>query len=303
MLASYTYHPDGLRKTKTVGSTTYNCHYDGTNLIRITNGSGTTVWTFTWADGKPVSMTNASGTTFYYVTNFRGDVVRIMDASGNSVASYSYDPWGKVLSATEYTAVAGQPLRYASYVYDTETQLYYLQARYFDPDTARFISRDPDGGDQDNPISQNLYAYANDDPVNNVDPDGEWAFLIGGAAVNLAIYHFTTPSLERTKWGYAKAGLLGALPGGGLKIAGKVGGNLARRFLFNGNNGYGYKIGKNIELMYKTPNTNGGTLISVRKRFRIDYDEPKGLHGHWGKGKTARKIHRSLNPSRWGNPK
>jgi uncharacterized protein RhaS with RHS repeats len=57
--------------------------------------------------------------------------------------------------------------------------LYYLQARYYDPETARFISRDPDGGDQNNPISQNLYAYANDDPVNNVDPDGEWAWAAG----------------------------------------------------------------------------------------------------------------------------
>ena len=51
-----------------------------------------------------------------------------MDAtSGNSVASYSYDPWGKVLSATEDPAVTGQPIRYASYFYDTETQLYYLR--------------------------------------------------------------------------------------------------------------------------------------------------------------------------------
>lgn len=178
-IASYTYNPDGLRKSKTVGSTTYYYHYDGTNLIRITDGSGATVWSFTWANGKPVNMTNASGTTYYYVTNFRGDVIRIMDGSGAVVASYSYDPWGKVLSATEDTTVAGQPIRYASYVYDTESQLYYLQARYYDPDTARFISRDPNGGSLDNPLSQNAYAYANDDPVNNVDPDGEWAWAAG----------------------------------------------------------------------------------------------------------------------------
>jgi len=176
VIASYTYNPDGLRKSKTVGSTTYNYHYDGTNLVRITNNSGATVWSFTWANGKPVSMTNSSGTTYYYVTNFRGDVIRIMDGNGTSVASYSYDPWGKVLTATEDPAVTGQPIRYASYVYDTETQLYYLQARYYDPETARFISRDSDGGDQNNPLSQNLYAYANDDPVNNVDADGHFAW-------------------------------------------------------------------------------------------------------------------------------
>lgn len=62
-----------------------------------------------------------------YVTNFYDYVIRIMDGSGKSVASYSYNPWGKVLSVSEDLAVAGQPLRYASYVYDTETQLYYLK--------------------------------------------------------------------------------------------------------------------------------------------------------------------------------
>ena len=152
-----------------------------------------------------------------------------MDGNGNSVASYSYDPWGKVLSATEDPAVTGQPIRYASYVYDTETQLYYLQARYYDPETARFISRDPNGGDQNNPLSQNLYAYANDDPVNNVDPDGEWAFLIG-AVINAAIYHFTTPESERSLGGYALAAATGALGGFG---SAAVGTTVAARVAYN----------------------------------------------------------------------
>lgn len=157
-------------------------------MIRITNGSGATVWTFTWADGKPVSMTNASGTTFYYVTNFRGDVIRIMDGNGTSVASYSYDPWGKVLSVSENSAVAGQPLRYASYVYDTETKLYYLQTRYYDPETARFVSRDNNFGSVDNPLSQNLYQYGFDDPVNFVDVDGKNPVLIRFALSILGRY-------------------------------------------------------------------------------------------------------------------
>jgi RHS repeat-associated protein len=106
------------------------------------------------------------------VTNYRGDVMRIVDENGATVASYSYDPWGKVLSASEDAAVSGQPLGYAGYYYDKETNLYYLQARYYDPETARFISRDPDSGDQDDPMTQNGYTYANDNPVMNVDPDG-----------------------------------------------------------------------------------------------------------------------------------
>ncbi|MCZ0756688.1 RHS repeat-associated core domain-containing protein [Anoxybacillus sp. J5B_2022] len=170
--ASFTYHPDGLRKTKTVGSTTYHYHYDGSDLIRITDDNGQTVWAFTWANGKPNTVTNSNGNTFYYVTNYRGDVMRIVDENGATVASYSYDPWGKVLSVSEDTGVAGQPLGYAGYYYDKETKLYYLQARYYDPETARFISRDPNPGDLDNPISQNGYVYVDNNPITYVDPDG-----------------------------------------------------------------------------------------------------------------------------------
>jgi RHS repeat-associated protein len=152
-LTEFFYNEQGARSRIKNGSAEIYQNFD--NASRLTNQrhrSG--CLDFHLGRGKPVSMTNASGTTFYYVTNFRGDVIRIMDS--NSVANYSYDPWGKVLSANEDPAMVGQPLRYASNVYDTETQLYYLQARYYDPDTARFISRDPNGGDQDNPLSQNL---------------------------------------------------------------------------------------------------------------------------------------------------
>jgi len=49
--------------------------------------------------------------------------------------------------------VTGQPIGYAGYYYDRETKLYYLQARYYDPETARFVSRDPYPDDLDHPRS------------------------------------------------------------------------------------------------------------------------------------------------------
>jgi RHS repeat-associated protein len=178
-IASFTYHPDGLRKTKTVNDVTYHYHYDGSNLIRITDDNGQTVWAFTWNDGEPVSLTNRNGETFFYITNHRGDVVRIVDENGTPVASYSYDPWGKPLSPEPTDArIAGQPIRYAGYVYDAETQLYYLQARYYDPETARFLSRDPVIGTEDLLLTQNPYIYAVDNPVMMIDPDGQHPLVV-----------------------------------------------------------------------------------------------------------------------------
>lgn len=184
---TYTYHPDGLRKTKTDGATTYNYYYDDSNLVRVTDANHKTIWAITWNNGKVVNLTNAAGESFEYVTNHRGDVVRILDQNGATVATYDYDPWGNLLTVEPTDSrIKGQPIRYAGYVYDAETKLYYLQARYYDPATARFISRDPDPGDEDDPITMNGYTYGDNNPITKTDPDGKWVWLVINAG--FAIY-------------------------------------------------------------------------------------------------------------------
>ncbi|WP_243432648.1 RHS repeat-associated core domain-containing protein [Lysinibacillus sphaericus] len=64
------------------------------------------------------------------------------------------------------------PYRYAGYRYDEDSKLYYLMARYYNPDRGVFLSLDPVRGDTMNPLSLNGYNYANNNPVMNVDPDG-----------------------------------------------------------------------------------------------------------------------------------
>lgn len=64
------------------------------------------------AIGNPTSYYN--GTVYYYVTNLQGDVMRIVDANGTVMASYDYDPYGKVISATG-TLANVNPLRYRGY--------------------------------------------------------------------------------------------------------------------------------------------------------------------------------------------
>ena len=77
------------------------------------------------------------------------------------------------------TLTEKNPFRYRGYYYDEETDLYYLQTRYYDPETGRFISQvDVSYLDPDSVNGLNLYAYCSNNPVMNVDPTGcDWDWL------------------------------------------------------------------------------------------------------------------------------
>lgn len=78
------------------------------------------------------------------------------------------------------------PFRYRGYYYDTETKLYYLQTRYYDPETGRFLNMDSiDYADPENLNGLNLYAYCNNNPVMYVDPTGHFVMAIGGTMAAL----------------------------------------------------------------------------------------------------------------------
>ena len=79
---------------------------------------------------------------FYYVKNLQGDIVKILDEDGNEKASYVYNAQGDILSQSEDELSSINPLRYRGYVYDEDTAMYYLQTRYYDPFTGRFINAD-----------------------------------------------------------------------------------------------------------------------------------------------------------------
>ena len=95
------------------------------------------------------------------------------------VASYTYDPWGKIISSSG-TLADINPLRYRGYYYDTETGFYYLQSRYYDPEIGRFINADSYAStDATGLLSTNMFAYCENNPVMRVDPTGElfWDIL------------------------------------------------------------------------------------------------------------------------------
>ena len=118
---------------------------------------------------------------YYYVTNLQGDVVAIIDADGNVKVEYTYDAWGKILSISgpmADTLGAVNPLTYRGYVYDTETDLYYLESRYYDPAVGRFINADALVSTGQGFVGNNMFAYCLNDPVNCFDDDGRDAVWI-----------------------------------------------------------------------------------------------------------------------------
>ena len=115
-----------------------------------------------------------------------GDVTALVDTQGNVVVKYAYDAWGKVLSVTdgsgnaitdEYHVGNQNPFRYRGYYYDTETGFYYLQSRYYDPETGRFLNADGVLGANGDLTSYNMFAYCSNMPTVAVDYSGYGLFF------------------------------------------------------------------------------------------------------------------------------
>ena len=146
-------------------------------ITTTANGTSTTeVLDFIYGSGStPLALVYTNGTanpvTYYFVTNMQGDVVKLVNASGATVASYAYDAWGKVLSATGSMAEVN-PIRYRGYYYDAETELYYLQSRYYDPGVKRFINADGVTTTGQGFLGANMFAYCLNSPVCSADSCG-----------------------------------------------------------------------------------------------------------------------------------
>ena len=184
------YDSNGMRTQKSVDGVKTNYYYDSSNnLFALTQGSDTLF--FYYDNSGEVMSVSCNGTMYYYIKDLQGDITEIVDKDGKAVAEYAYDAWGNMLTENNGTLAVGKlnPFRYRSYVYDEETGLYYLQSRYYDPFTGRFVNADTNLNTS--ALGLNVYAYCYNNYPNYLDRDGFqpiWAQVICGAAKDTEIY-------------------------------------------------------------------------------------------------------------------
>ncbi len=163
---SFKYDPFGRRIYKSSSSGTSVYAYDGANLIEETNAAGAVVARYTQGMhvDEPLAMLRSSATS-YYEADGLGSVSSLSNAAGALAQTYTFDSFGK---QTASSGSLTNPFQYTGRELDSETALYYMRARYFDPATGRFLSEDPLGFS----VSKNFYAYVLNNPVNDIDPAG-----------------------------------------------------------------------------------------------------------------------------------
>ena len=173
---SFEYDVSGYRTQKKVNGVATDYLLDGDKIVsQIYNNQQ--IWFDYDAAGTRHAM-EYNGNNYYYYYNLQGDVIGLYDSSLNSVVQYSYDSWGKLLSVTgslAETVGKANPFRYRGYYYDSETELYYLNSRYYDPETGRFINADGYVSGPEKVIQgYNLFVFCDNNPVNKVDDSGNW---------------------------------------------------------------------------------------------------------------------------------
>lgn len=163
---TFKYDPFGRRiyKSSSPGTSIY--AYDGDNLIEEANSSGTAVARY--AQGlnidEPLAMLR-SGTTSYYQADGLGSLTSLSNTSGALANTYTYDSFGNLVASSGSLV---NSFRYTGREFDTETSLYYYRARYYDPQSGRFLSEDPIGFRG----GMNFYSYVHNAAIDVADSFG-----------------------------------------------------------------------------------------------------------------------------------
>ena len=202
---SFTYNSDGIRTSKTVNGVTTNYYLCGSTVVGEETNGNITLYLY---DSSGIAIgfiyhgSNYAESTYdvyFYGKNLQGDIVAIYGSDGTKLVNYSYDAYGNFdrwfTNGGGSTTAINNNLTYRGYYYDTETGLYYVSSRYYDPEIGRWINADGYISTGNGVLEKNMFAYCLNNPVNMVDPSGEIAIttliLIGSIVAGVAVSGYT----------------------------------------------------------------------------------------------------------------
>jgi RHS repeat-associated protein len=161
----YTYDPFGRRISRTTSTGTTNFIYDDKRIIFETDGSGSGQASYIFGIRIDEALLMTRGNIdFFYAQDGLGSVANLFDSSENIIESFSYDAFGTPSKQSKVK----NPFFFTGREFESETGMYFYRARYYSPETGRFLSPDPEGFSE----GPNLYLYASNNPITFIDPSG-----------------------------------------------------------------------------------------------------------------------------------
>ena len=232
----YSYNSDGMRTVRRMYknselTSTMRYIWDGDvllgNRLEIVGSDEPITIRYLYDDSGELYGMDYNGTGYFgFVKNLQGDIVSIvpLDSNDDVQLNMEYDAWGKPIIKQASSAAEGLLMAmlmavtnvgYRGYFYDFDTGLYYLRSRYYDPETGRFINADDTAylGYDSSPLSMNIFAYCENNPVNREDDGGQAALTIVSIAVTYVAVKYVLSGLivAVTIAVLKKAGVLDAL--------------------------------------------------------------------------------------------
>ena len=162
-----TYNGEGQRISKTENGITTNYSYQSGSLVYTDGGEDNRSFNIMGDAGNVIASEREDG-AYFYNKDMRSSTTTVTDGSGNCKAAYEYTDFGETkVNSDFYNEIA-----YTGGIWDQSTGLYYLNARYYDPEDGRFLTEDTVRPDVEDYATWHLYAYCANNPVNYVDPSG-----------------------------------------------------------------------------------------------------------------------------------
>lgn len=207
------YNGNGKRILKKDGNQEESYYYQNETLLLTVSDSQLKDFYYLGNVGNPLavaSKTSDGMKSYTYQKDVQGSTRAVTDTDGKCVEWYEYSDFGETTIHKEQAGFENV-LCYTGGVYDESSGLYYLNARYYNPEMGRFISRDTYEGKNEEPSSLHLYLYCANDPVNYVDPSGHDAIALGASyyAVTAGVAAVGTTFLTATGIALVVVGVVG----------------------------------------------------------------------------------------------